>query len=1131
MDHVPTSGQLGFEWRRRVRRTLAALSAILLVCSSAVLVTTAAGGVPARPAAAQPAAAKAGSSTSATVGSASVAPPGVTELGPSPRDARLHLDVVLQPRDSSALDRLVNEVSDPSSPRYRHYLAKGQFGRDFGATTSTIADVSDRLRAAGLHVGPVSADGLTLPVSATVGQAESAFGVVMHAFAVGGGAVVNANTTTPSLPRDIAPSVQAVVGLDNLPASATPGPASAPEETLSPAAGPKTIENGSDLAPGQPAACSSAVATGHLTAPDVAQAYDFDPLYAGGDFGAGESVDLFEQSGFPASDIQTYQDCYGTHVNIDQVPVDGGPTTTTGPFARETELDIEDIIGLDPHLSRLYVYESPADVSYDYDIDQAIASDDNANVVSISSNACESDVGSSQIDSESVEFGQMAAQGQTVFAASGDFGAQACLDLSSPESGLAVNDPASQPWVTGVGGTDLNDLGEPPLTAPTETAWGSSGGGVSSDWFMPSWQTGPGVVSSSSSGSPCGNSGGLCREVPDVSADAGTCYATFVLGSWGCSAGTSASTPTWAALMVLIDASSRSCSTDPVGFVNRRLYALAKSNPEDFNDITSGNNGYYAATSGYDMATGLGSPEGANLAQSLCPRTFIAASVSGSQTYGSSAPTLKYKASRPKGVKVSGSVTCPKPFSLNGKSFTDSPTLQVGTYRLDAQACTGLVDSKPTSYVLNYSGVLNGFVVSKDKTTTTVSVNHSSVPYGNESAETFTIKVRTAGGEEIPASAIVPLKIAPGGSCSVTVVPAPGGGTGTCGSADTTFPAASYTVSAKFPGDSDLKDSSSPKVALVVSKDPTSTALTVSPSVEYYGHDSSAVFTVEVATTHGEKLPKTEHVTVDIGGTSCKVTLAPAAGGGDGTCSLANDTALLPGFSPPFILYTATANYSGDTDLSGSEGGTVLSITKAPVPVEVSGSETYGGTPTFSETKTPPKGVTVSGTPTCTTVGTSTAISPSLGAGKYTVEGASCTGLSLSGPNAAYYQPSYTGVTNGFVVAKDTTTTALTVTPTSEPLGSESGAVFTVTVNTAHGEKLPETDGVTVTIPTGLGSQFGPVSCLAVVAPAPGGGSGSCTLANGSALPLGNYSPSASYLGDSDLLGSGPVTATFTVTP
>jgi hypothetical protein len=410
-------------------------------------------------------------------------------------------------------------------------------------------------------------------------------------------------------------------------------------------------------------------------------------------------------------------------------------------------------------------------------------------------------------------------------------------------------------------------------------------------------------------------------------------------------------------------------------------------------------------------------------------------------------------------------------------------------------------------------------------------VNHSSLRYGDESALTFTITVRTAHGEEIPSSAVVDLKVTPGASCSVTVVPAPGGGGGTCGSAATTLPAASYSASAKFPGDFDLKDSSSPKVALVVSKDPTSTTLTVSPSVEFYGHDSSAVFTVQVATTHGEKLPKTEHVTVEIGGTSCKVTLAPSAGGGDGTCSLANPTALLPGFTPPFILYTATATYSGDTDLSGSEGGTVLSITKAPVPVEVSGSETYGGTPTFSETNTPPKGVTVSGTPTCTTVGTSTAIAPTLGAGKYTVEGASCTGLSLSGPNAAHYQPSYTGVANGFVVAKDKTTTALTVTPTSEPVGSESGAVFKVTVSTAHGEKLPETDGETVTIPTGLGSQFGSVSCLAVVTPAPGGGSGSCTLANGSALPIGVYSPSAPYLGDSDLIGSGPATASFTVTP
>ena len=496
-----------------------------------------------------------------------------------------------------------------------------------------------------------------------------------------------------------------------------------------------------------------------------------------------------------------------------------------------------------------------------------IASDDAAQVVSSSWGTCEQNSGGNPALEEPV-FAQMASQGQSMFAASGDDGSEACNGTASVgpyTETLAVGDPAGQPFVTGVGGTALTALGNPPTTPPTETAWnsrinegsafagpkngpatvpGAGNGGISVEWSMPQYQQGTGVINSLSSSSPCASgltpttsypvsSSGDCREVPDVSANSGENYSFYSgagAGKWEGFIGTSIASPDWAAMTALINASTSTtaCDTPPgdttfgsVGFLNPVLYSLAGSTPSDFNDITApgnndmtgGNNGDYPTTTGFDMATGLGSPVAANLAQSLCPRTPITVTVSGSQVYGSSAPTFSPSDTPPGGVSVSGTLSCP---SVNGGTAI-SPTMTVGSYTIDAAQCTGITDSDPTGYVIQYAGSTGDFTVSKDSTTTALGVSPGTEPYGQENKATFTVTVSTTNGEELPETDDVDVDVGATTLCIVHVAPAAGGGTGTCTpTSATAVYAGSYTATADYGGDSDLTGSPS-STAFVVS--------------------------------------------------------------------------------------------------------------------------------------------------------------------------------------------------------------------------------------------------------------------------------------------------------------------------
>lgn len=349
------------------------------------------------------------------------------------------------------------------------------------------------------------------------------------------------------------------------------------------------------------------------------------------------------------SDLAGFDECYfgASHTSqLTVTSVDGGPGT--GPGSGEAALDLDDVSAIAP-AAKIHVFSGPNQDNPFGPLDtwNAIAVADDARQVTSSWGLCETVLqegapGTQQVENEIFE--QTAAQGQTIFSSAGDDGSDDCASHNSTPvvADLSVDDPASQPYVTSVGGTTIVNATDP----PEETVWnngssgGAGGGGISETWAMPSWQRGVAIAQTAAT-EPCSDdpsgtaddfhvagvattltAGTECREVPDVSAlaDPQTGITIEYNGSWTPIGGTSSSTPLWAAMLAEINGSSACSSlTDGVGFADPLLYQVASSPSEyaqAFNDVRSGNNDNldvgggldWQAQAGYDLATGLGTP-------------------------------------------------------------------------------------------------------------------------------------------------------------------------------------------------------------------------------------------------------------------------------------------------------------------------------------------------------------------------------------------------------------------------------------------------------------------------------------------------------------------------------------------
>jgi uncharacterized repeat protein (TIGR03803 family) len=529
---------------------------------------------------------------------AAVSQLGLRPVGRLPAANRLNLAIGLPLRNTNALNQLLQDLYDPASPQFRHYLTPEQFTERFGPTKQDYGAVVQFAKSHGLDITATHSNRVLLDVAGQVADIEKAFQVTLHTYQ-------HPTEARQFYAPAVEPSVEprlAVLDISGLNHYSTPRPGSHRTSATSPA---------------RP--CVGSGSGGSYMGKDFRNAYAPGVTLTG----TGQMVGLVEFEGFYAADITAYEKMAGLpNVPIQIVLLDGFngiPVASDASNIDEASIDIEMAISMAPGLSKVVVFEAGPNGVYN-DVLNALAANPQIRQFSDSGfgTEFEKNATSDQI------FQQMALQGQSFFEASGDGDSW----VNSATTFLTAW-PSDDLYVTSVGGTSLTMNGSGASYA-SETVWNlgyqppgfygaeyiGTGGGISTSYLIPSWQKGLDV--SANRGSK------TMRNFPDVAMVAHNCL--FVGNhstSW--SDGTSFATPLWAGFTALVNQEAAANGEPPVGFLNPALYALGQSADYTncFNDITVGNNatstsgGLFAAVPGYDLCTGWGSPKGSNLIYSL----------------------------------------------------------------------------------------------------------------------------------------------------------------------------------------------------------------------------------------------------------------------------------------------------------------------------------------------------------------------------------------------------------------------------------------------------------------------------------------------------------------------------------
>jgi subtilase family serine protease len=482
----------------------------------------------------------------------------------------VRLDIALALRNQSQLDQLLEDLYDPQSPSFRQYLSVAEFTERFGPTEEDYAAVIRFAEQNGLTVTGTSPNRVVLNVSGSVSNVERAFQVAMATYRhPTEQRTFYAPDREPS-PVGLATPLWHISGLDNF---SIPHPASLRRSSQARA-------NATGSGP-----------SGNFLGSDMRAAY-----YGGTALtGAGQSVGLLEFTGYNIADVQAYFANVGQPltVPVNGISADGSSLSCTLTCNdNEAALDIEEAISMAPGMSQLRVYVS--DTS-DTTIFNRMATDNISKSL-----ACSWGWSPPDPTSDDPIFQEFAAQGQTLFAASGDKGAWTgvlgTLDIY----------PAFDDWVTTVGATVLTTHG-PGGPWESETAWSDSGGGIAPNIVIPKYQQTAGVITKANGGSH------TLRNAPDVAIEGNTdnyiCFDGSCAVGWG---GTSFGPPRWAASLALVNQQRAANGKSSIGFINTTIYAagLGSGYAGYFHDITSGSNGAYSAVTGYDLVTGWGTPNG-----------------------------------------------------------------------------------------------------------------------------------------------------------------------------------------------------------------------------------------------------------------------------------------------------------------------------------------------------------------------------------------------------------------------------------------------------------------------------------------------------------------------------------------
>lgn len=523
--------------------------------------------------------------------------------GDLPTARTLSLNLSLPLRNEDQLAKFLQDISDPKSSKYRHYLTTEQFITQYAPAQQDYDLLVQWAKDKGLTVTETPANRNYVAVQGSVAAISSVFRVSLKTFVdLASGRSFYAPEEEPA-PITPVPLL-AITGLDTI-APIQHHHSKAPSAWIA----PRANATGSGL-------------NGNFTPTDIRNAY-----YPSGSLdGSGQTVAVFSYDGYLASDLNLYYQNLGIPqpVGVTNVLVNGYSGACTNVVNgssscddAEQILDIGAVAGLAPGLSQIYFYEGSSSMS----VLNRMVSDNLAKIVTSSWSG--GDFGSS---SENI-FKQMQAQGMTYFNASGDSGAYSSNPLS----------PALSPSIVQVGATHLTTNGAGG-SYNSEVAWPKSGGGwIRSTFSLPSFQQS--AITGANGGSMS------WRNSPDVSAEGDYDNPTVDNGVFYTGySGTSIAAPRWAGLIALANQQASANCEASVGFVPPTLYSALNTATYSsaFHDITSGNNSSgsvsYDAVGNYDLVTGLGSPNGQNLITyshrhipALPPRRLLSATAPGDQ--------------------------------------------------------------------------------------------------------------------------------------------------------------------------------------------------------------------------------------------------------------------------------------------------------------------------------------------------------------------------------------------------------------------------------------------------------------------------------------------------------------------
>ncbi len=980
------------------------------------------------------------------------------------------------------LDQLLAEQQDPNSPNYHKWLTPAEFGLRFGPTDQDIADATNWLRRSGFKIEQVGNGRLWINFSGDVQKVERAFQTNIRMFEVNG-KMHHANATDPSIPRALTGLVKGVVSMNNFEKH--------PNSTVTQLPPDFNAANGQHfLAPG-----------------DFSIIYNVFPLYSQAPAidGTSQTIAIVGRTDINLADVQYFRSFFGLPAH-DPVFVHNGPDPGNlgGNEETEADLDVEWAGAIAKNANIIFVISQTTttdgvDLSAQYIVNNNLAP-----VMSTSFGACEASLPATENAFWNSLWAQAATQGITAFVSAGDSGAAGC-DASNAISGTqqGINGLASTPNNIAVGGTEFNDATgnfwnasnnpadqSSALGYIPENVWNESGnvpggsglfatgGGASILYSKPSYQSGLGVPADGH------------RDIPDVSlSGAGHDGYLIVQGHTALSSGlaavggTSASSPSFASIMSLVVQKTGVAQ----GNANTVFYAMANNQVNGgigvYHDVTNGNNSVpgvtgFGAQVGYDLATGWGSPDVAQLVNfwnnnagqpdfslNAAPGSRIVAQNSSTTFTVSVVPVNGYTGTLTFSVTglPAGATASFAPASVTNSgttvmTITTAATTALGSYPLTIFGNDGKVGhSAPVT-----------LVVANPDFSISASPASQSVPQGGSTSYTVT---QTALNN-YAATVSYSVSGLPAGA-TATFTPASVTASGTTTLAVTTTastPAGSYTLTITGT-DGTLTHTAS--VTLVITA--VDFSLSATPASQSVVQGSSTNYTVTQTAINGYSAT----VSYSVAGlpTGATATFTPATVAGSGTTTLAVSTAT----TTPAGSYTLTIT---GTDGINTHTASVTLVVLAPdfslSASPASQSINQGGSTSYTITQTALNGYTgtvsysVTGlpagaTPTFTPASVAGSGTATLSVATTTTTAAGTYGLTITGTDGTLTHS--TSVT----LVISTPDFSLSAAPSSQTINQGSPTSYTVTLNPISGYSGTVTFSASG-MPAGVSASFNPVS-------------------------------------------------------